>query len=163
MQDVILPSKGQFLREDAIRGGMDLLFFAHTRHLKHADEALAAVKLGRAHHRVLYFLARRPGIAVSALLAILGVTKQSFGRVSSELAAKGLIEHHPGEEDRRQRMYQLTSAGIKLEAELFAILHANVLRAYTASGGIAVAGFWTVLQHLIGEEGNMQFRVVQGL
>jgi hypothetical protein len=46
MQDVILPSKGQFLREDAIRGGMDLLFFAHTRHLKHADEALAAVGLG---------------------------------------------------------------------------------------------------------------------
>jgi DNA-binding MarR family transcriptional regulator len=112
---------------------------------------------------VLYFLARRPGIAVAALLAILGVTKQSLGRVTVELATKGLIEQRPGEKDRRQRLYQLTPAGIELEAEIYADLHANVLRAYTASGGEAVAGFWTVMQHLIGEEGNEQFRVVQGL
>jgi DNA-binding MarR family transcriptional regulator len=78
MHDVILPSRSQFLRDEAIRGGMDLLFFVNTRHLKHADDTLAAVGLGRAHHRVLYFLARRPAITVSALLAILGVTKQSF-------------------------------------------------------------------------------------
>jgi DNA-binding MarR family transcriptional regulator len=163
MHDVILPSRSQFLREDAIRGGMDLLFFANTRHLKHADETLAAVGLGRAHHRVLYFLARRPGIAVAALLAILGVTKQSLGRVTVELAAKGLIEQHPGEKDRRQRLYQLTPAGTELEANIYADLHANVSRAYTASGGEAVAGFRTVMQHLIGEEGNEQFRTVQGL
>jgi DNA-binding MarR family transcriptional regulator len=112
---------------------------------------------------VLYFLARRPGIAVAALLAILGVTKQSLGRVTVELAAKGLIEQHPGEKDRRQRLYQLTPAGTELEANIYADLHANVSRAYTASGGEAVAGFWTVMQHLIGEEGNEQFRVVQGL
>lgn len=163
MHDVILPSRSQFLRDDAIRGGMDLLFFVNTRHLKHADDTLAAVGLGRAHHRVLYFLARRPGITVSALLAILGITKQSFGRAANDLAAKGLIEQRPGENDRRQRLYRLTPAGIELEAEIFADLHANVSRAYTASGGEAVAGFWTVLQHLIGEEGNEQFRIVQGL
>lgn len=75
MPDIILPPRDQFLPEEIIRGGMDLLFFANTRYLKHADDMLATHSLGRAHHRVMYFVARCPGIHVAALLTILGVRR----------------------------------------------------------------------------------------
>ena len=142
---------------------MDLLFFANTRHLKHADETLASLGLGRAHHRVLYFVRRKPDLTVAELLAILAITKQSFSRVSKELVLRGFMEQRTGDRDRRQRLMRLTPAGVVLETTLFDNLHANVARAYAASGGDAVAGFWTVLQHLIGEEGRTQFAAVQGL
>lgn len=74
-----------------------------------------------------------------------------------------MIEQRPGERDRRQRLIKLTAQGRELERSLFDELHANVARAYLAAGGCAVAGFWTVLQHLIGEEGRRQFALVQGL
>lgn len=160
--DILLPPKGQFLRESAIRGGMDLLFFANTRHLKRADEKLASLGLGRAHHRVLYFVARRPGMSVSSLLTVLDITKQSFSRVSKELIGKALMEQRPGDRDRRQRLLQLTAAGSELERALFDELHDNVARAYAASGADAVGGFWVVMQHLMGAEGREQFAAVQG-
>lgn len=163
MIDILLPSRDQFLRDRAIRGGMDLLFFANTRHLRRADEALAVEGLGLAHHRVMYFLARCPGLHVSALLGILGITKQSFGRIAKDLTSKGLVEQRQGERDRRLRLLHLTPAGVALEKTIFDNLHANLAHAYTKSGGDAVAGFWTVLQYLMGEEGRTQFQMVQGI
>lgn len=161
MTDILLPPSGQFLREETIRGGMDLLYFANTRHLKRADEKLAEMGLGRAHHRVLYFVQRRPDMTVTELLTILDITKQSFSRVSKDLVGKCLLELRPGDRDRRQRLLRLTKAGSALEKELFDELHDNVARAYAASGGDAVTGFWIVLQNLIGAEGREQFRAVQ--
>lgn len=163
MSDIILPPRDQFLREETIRGGMDLLFFSNTRHLKHADETLSELGLGRAHHRVMYFVARRPDINVTALLAILDITKQSFGRVAKHLIAKDLMEQRTGDRDRRQRLLRLTPAGAALEKTIFDDLHDNVARAFSASGGEAVAGLWVVLQHLMGDEARVQFRAVQGL
>lgn len=162
MMDMILPPKTLFLREDAIRGGMDLLFFINTRHLRRADEKLASLGLGRAHHRVMYFVARKPGMSVSELLDLLGVTKQSLARVSNVLVDKGLLDTRVGDRDRRQRLLQLTTAGAALEREIFQGLHDNVARAYAASGADAVAGFWLFAQHLIGEEGRSQFTGVHG-
>jgi DNA-binding MarR family transcriptional regulator len=161
--DILLPPKGQYLREEAIRGGMDLLFFVNTRHLKRVDEKLASLGLGRAHHRVLYFVARKPDLNVSELLAILDITKQSLGRVSRELVDNGLVEMRTTDRDRRQRLMRLTPEGERLEAELFDQLHENVARAYADAGADAVGGFWIVMQHLMGAEGRSQFRVVQGL
>lgn len=157
MTEMILPPKGLFLREEAIRGGMDLLFFINTRHLKRADEKLATLGLGRAHHRVMYFVARKPGMSVSELLDLLGVTKQSFGRVGSMLVEKGLLESRVGDHDRRRRLLKLTARGAALEQEILQDLHDNVARAYAASGSDAVSGFWLFAQHLIGEEGRTQF------
>ena len=139
---------------------MDLLFFANTRHLKRADARLATMGLGRAHHRVLYFVQRKPGLPLTELLNILGVSKQSFGRVSHYLTERGLMEARQRMRDRRERLLYLTPAGEELEREIFGELHDNVLCAYTASGGEAVRGLWIVLPHLIGDEGREQFRAL---
>lgn len=161
MTDTLVPPKEQFLREETIRGGMDLLLLTNIRHLKSADEKLVSVGLGRAHHRLMYLVSRRPGLAVAELLAILDVTKQSYQRVSHDLLGKGLLEQRQSDRDRRQRLLYLTEAGRNLERELFDEMHGNVAQAYAASGGQAVAGFWTVLQNLIGPDGREQFRALQ--
>jgi DNA-binding MarR family transcriptional regulator len=161
MSDILSPPSEQFLREDAIRGGMDLMFFAHSRHLQHADEELGKRGLGRAHHRVLYFLARKPDMPVSELLAILAITKQSFGRVANALTDQGLMEARPGDRDRRQRLMRLTPEGMALEHDLFTVLHANMASAYAASGGQAVAGFWVVMQYLMGGDAQSIFAQIQ--
>ncbi len=161
MTEILSPPAEQFLREDAIRGGMDLMFFAHSRHLQHADEELGKRGLGRAHHRVLYFLARKPDLPVNELLTILAITKQSFGRVANALTAQGLMEARPGERDRRQRLLRLTPEGTALEHDLFTVLHTNMATAYAASGGQAVAGFWVVMQHLMGASAQTIFAQIQ--
>ena len=60
---------------------VELLFFAYRDFTREADAALAEFGLGRAHHRVLHFVNRHPGLRVADLLEILKITKQSLARV----------------------------------------------------------------------------------
>ena len=157
MPKSISPPRAQYLRDDVIRGGMDLLLFAHRSHLRHSDEELATLGLGRAHHRCLYFVGRQPDLSVSELLSLLGVTKQSLGRVLSLLVERDLIRQKTGDKDRRQRLLSLSPAGELLEHKLFAGLHENMSRAYAASGEEAVHGYWTMMQNLMSDEAQRQF------
>lgn len=157
MPNHIAPPPAQYLRNDAIRGGMDLLMFAHRSHLRRADEALENRGLGRAHHRALYFISRYPGRTVKDLLQTLAITKQSAGRVFQELVERELLEMRTGQRDRRTRELFLTIEGERLEADLFEELHANMARAYTAAGEAAVAGYWTLMQHLMDDSTHTEF------
>ncbi|MBI0474621.1 MarR family transcriptional regulator [Sphingomonas sp. MA1305] len=157
MAEPIKPPAAQFLRDDVIRGGMDLLLFAHKSHLRHADGELGALGLGRAHHRCLYFIGRRPDLSVGELLSLLGVTKQSLGRVLGALVERELVAQRTGDTDRRQRLLRLTPAGEALEQRLFSGLHGNMSRAYAASGEDAVTGYWTMMQNLMSDEAQRQF------
>ena len=157
MTKPIVPTSAQYLRSHAIRGGMDLLMFAHKSHLNRADESLAAQGLGRAHHRALYILSRQPGGSVTDLFVILGITKQSLSRVLRELTGKGLLEARVDAQDRRRKMLYLTDKGAALEHDLFDQLHANMARAYAAAGETAVVGYWTLMQHLMDETAHRHF------
>lgn len=141
-----------FLREDEIRRGAELLYFGYTRLTKSIDEGLAEQGLGRAHHRALYFIARKPDLTVGELLKFLAITKQSLGRVLSELTKRDLIETRAGKLDRRQKLLRLTGSGIALEARLFDALRQGLSGAYTKAGQDSVSGFWRVLEGLIPEE-----------
>ena len=141
-----------FLREAEIRRGIELLYFGYSHLTRSTDRQLNAQGLGRAHHRALYFVARDPDITVGELLRLLGITKQSLGRVLGELADRDLIETRAGQQDRRQRLLRLTPAGAALEAELFALLRERLSAAYAEAGQSSVAGFWTVLEGLIPPE-----------
>lgn len=138
-----------FLREAEVRRGIELLYFGYSHLYRGIDQGLAAQGLGRAHHRALYFVARQPDLTIGALLRILGVTKQSLGRVLSDLDARQLIETRPGREDRRQRLLRLTPAGAALESALFDMLRERISAAYADAGQGAVTGFWQVLELLI--------------
>ncbi len=146
-----IPASPLFLREPEIRRGIELLYFGYANLTRSIDAGLAKQGLGRAHHRALYFIAREPDLTVSALLAILGITKQSLGRVLGELAERGMVETRTGERDRRQRLLRLTPAGAAFEAELFEALREKMSAAYSSAGQGAVGGFWAVLEGLMPE------------
>lgn len=143
------PASPLFLREGEVRRGLELLFFGYGGLFRAIDAPLADAKLGRAHHRALYFIARRPDISVGALIGLLGVTKQSLGRVLGELEGRGLVETRVGRDDRRQRLLRLTDSGRAIEAELFEALRGALSTAYVEAGPAAVGGFWQVLQGLV--------------
>lgn len=99
-------------------GNIELLFFAYRDFTADADRILARFGFGRAHHRALYFVNRRPGMTVADLIAILGITKQSLSRVLRQLIASGHICQVEGRSDRRQRLLFPTRAGRELILEL---------------------------------------------
>ena len=142
-------ASAQFLRENEIRRGTELLFFAYSRVVRSVDERLGANSIGRAHHRALYFIGRHPDISVSELLAILSVTKQSLGRVLTELEDRGLVQARIGDRDRRQRLLKLTDKGYLLDDELFNAGRDIMANAYVQAGQQAVSGYWAVLEGLI--------------
>lgn len=140
-----------YLREEEVRLGVELMFYAQRDLAAALDEALHHHCIGRAHHRALYFIGRNPDISVGGLLDILRITKQSLSRVLAELLAADLVSQRVGPRDRRQRLLTLTPHGAEVERELFDIQRARILTAYRAAGGPAVLGFREVLQALIDE------------
>jgi DNA-binding MarR family transcriptional regulator len=97
---------------------IELLFFAYRDFVGDADRLLESIRFGRAHHRVLHFVQRHPGLSIAELLDILRITKQSLNRVLKELLDEGYVEAQPGATDRRQRQLRLTERGHKLAMEL---------------------------------------------
>ncbi len=97
---------------------IEALFFAYRNFVGEADKILLTYNFGRAHHRVLHFVYRNPGLTIAALLDILQITKQSLARVLKELIEAGFIVQHEGDEDRRQRLLHLTPKGDILASEL---------------------------------------------
>ena len=106
------PQKGLYLRKQDLRRGIELMFFAYRDFTGEADDVLAELGLGRAHHRVIYFVGRQPNMTVSDLLTILKITKQSLSRVLSHLVAEGYIHQEQGARDKRQRLLSLTDKGL---------------------------------------------------
>jgi DNA-binding MarR family transcriptional regulator len=134
-----------FLREEEIRLAMELLFYGYRDFTAGPDAILEELGMGRAHHRVLYFVGRHRGITVSELLAILAITKQSLGRVLKPLVEGGYVTQTPGRSDRRQRLLALTPEGEALERRLFERQRETLARAFREAGGAAVEGFRKVM------------------
>jgi DNA-binding MarR family transcriptional regulator len=99
---------------------IELLFFAYRDFISDPDAVLLAYGFGRAHHRVIHFVNRHPGIRVADLLDVLKITKQSLGRVLKQLLDGGFIEQVQGPQDRRQRLLYPTEAGRALSLRLLA-------------------------------------------
>ncbi len=97
---------------------IELLFFAYRDFVGDADRLLESYKFGRAHHRVLHFVSRHPGLTIAELLDILKITKQSLNRVLKELLEQNFVEARAGVADRRQRHLFATAKGRKLALEL---------------------------------------------
>jgi DNA-binding MarR family transcriptional regulator len=89
---------------------------------------------------------------VGDLLGILGITKQSLGRVLQPLVEEGYVTQTPGRTDRRQRLLALTDKGAALERRLFERQRETVMRAYREAGPAAVEGFRRVMRGMMGED-----------
>ena len=151
MADLKTGSNPLFLREEELRQGIELMFYAYREFTAEPDAILAEFGFGRAHHRAIYFIGRYPDITVSDLLEILRITKQSLSRVLGQLVREGYVVQRPGQRDRRQRLLRLTDRGHSLERRLTDSQRQRFARAYRLAGADAVAGFRTVLGGLMEE------------
>jgi DNA-binding MarR family transcriptional regulator len=149
MADVKSAATLLFLREEELRQGIELLYFAYRDFTAEPDAMLAQYGFGRAHHRVIYFVGRNKGISVTELLGVLRITKQSLSRVLSQLVGQGFILQRTGARDRRQRLLELTPKGIALERQLSENQRARIARAYRDAGPQAVEGFRKVMLGII--------------
>lgn len=119
------------LRWDVI----ELLFFAYRDFVGDADEVLREFGFGRAHHRVMHFVRRYPGLKVADLLDVLRITKQSLGRVLKQLLDEGYIVQKAGDSDRRQRLLFATAKGEALVEKLAGLQTDRINRALRSMPG----------------------------
>jgi DNA-binding MarR family transcriptional regulator len=131
---------------------IELLFFAYRDFVGGPDEILAEYGFGRAHHRVLHFVSRNPGMRVTDLLDILKITKQSLGRVLKQLVDTGHIEQRPGPHDRRQRLLYPTERGRQLALRLAELQSARIEAALAELGPAAAEDARRFLALLINED-----------
>ena len=108
---------------------IELFFFAYRDFVSDPDRILDEYGFGRAHHRVLHFVDRNPGLTIAELLDILRITKQSLNRVLKELLDKDFIESRMGTSDRRQRLLFATARGHDLAIKLARLQTRRILRA----------------------------------
>jgi DNA-binding MarR family transcriptional regulator len=113
---------------------IELLFFAYRDFIGDPDDVLAKLGFGRAHHRVLHFVNRNPGMKVAELLDILKITKQSLGRVLKQLIDQGYVVQKEGANDRRQRLLYVTAKGETLAMKLAGLQTARIARALSELG-----------------------------
>lgn len=109
-------------------------FFAYRGFTADADRILNEIGFGRAHHRVLFFVCRKPGMNVAELLQILSITKQSLARVLRQMVVKKYVVQKTGQTDRRQRLLYPTSAGSKLMLALSQLQTSRLSNAIKQSG-----------------------------
>ena len=126
---------------------IELLFFAYRDFVGDADDVLKDFGFGRAHHRVIHFVHRYPGLKVADLLDVLRITKQSLGRVLKQLLDEGYIVQKAGAKDRRERLLFATAKGEALVAKLAGL---QTDRITGAMGELDSAGAETVRQFLRG-------------
>ena len=152
-----------FLTDDQLRRGIEAMFFAYRAFTADPDMILTEMDYGRAHHRALHFINRGPGLTVTSLLAVLGVTKQSLNRVLRTLMEDGLVESHIGKADKRERNLSLTEQGMALERELSDAQRARMRAAYRRAGPEAVAGFRAVLEAMMDPDLRRRYNAIRDL
>jgi len=113
---------------------IELLFFGYRDFVGEPDRVLARYGFGRAHHRVLHFVNRNPGLTIAALLDVLCITKQSLARVLKDLIEGGFVTQQPGSDDRRQRLLRLTPHGADLANQLAARQGRRIAEALREAG-----------------------------
>jgi DNA-binding MarR family transcriptional regulator len=148
------PKSGAAPAVEPIWDLIELLFFAYRDFVGDPDDALAKFGFGRAHHRVLHFVNRNPGMKVAALLDILKITKQSLGRVLKQLIDQGYIEQREGERDRRQRLLYATPKGAELALRLAHLQTTRIARALGEVGPGAHEAARKFLTAMIDPEGR---------
>lgn len=158
MADLNLSIDPQFLREEDLRQGIELLFYAYRDFTGEPDAILDKHDLGRAHHRVIYFVGRNPGITVTELLEILRITKQSLSRVLGHLLEQDFINQRADPADRRRKQLTLSEKGKALEHALTSTQMDRFARAYREAGAEAVEGFRRVLIGIVEPEDRPRVR-----
>ena len=134
--------------EDEVRQGIELLYFAYREFTDRPDRVLERRGLGRTHHRILYFIGRRPNVSVRGLLDLLAVSKQALNAPLRQLLEMNLVSALTDQNDRRVKNLRLTPEGQRLEAELTGAQMRHLQAAFERAGVEAEAGWRAAMTEL---------------
>lgn len=137
-------------RQAALRESIELLFFAYRAFTARPDRILGQRGLGRVHHRVLYFVARNPGIGISGLLGILAVSKQALNGPLRQLAEMNLVDIRPAAHDGRVKQLRLSAEGERLERQLTGTQMRQLASVFEHAGAPAERAWRDVMRALAG-------------
>jgi len=140
------------IREAELNRASELFLFAYRAFTAGPDRILEGRGLQRVHHRILYFVGRNPGIAVSGLLSILGVTKQALNAPLRQLQEMGLVDAQASRDDGRVRQLRLTSEGARLEQSLSGGQRRRMEAIFREVGPQAEAGWRCVMEIMAGAD-----------
>jgi len=131
---------------------IELIYFAWRELVAEPDRLLARRGLGRVHHRIIYCVARGPGITIGGLCRVLGVSKQAVHQPLAALIDDGLVARTVEPTNRRVRKLALTSRGVQLEERLAAAQRVRFERAFRVAGPAAEAN-WREVMRLLAARG----------
>jgi DNA-binding MarR family transcriptional regulator len=140
-------------RSDELRSAIELLYFAYRGFTERPDRILERRGLGRVHHRILYFIGRRPDVSVRGLLDLLAVSKQALNAPLRQLMDMDLVSAAPDPADRRLKKLRLTADGQRLEAELTGAQMSHLKAAFEQAGLDHEQGWRSVMVQLAGGDG----------
>ncbi|TCS11968.1 MarR family transcriptional regulator [Caulobacter sp. BK020] len=132
-----------------LHAAIEQFYFAYRGFTDRPDRILERRGLGRVHHRILYFIGRRPDVSVRGLLDLLAVSKQALNAPLRQLIEMGLVRAVASTQDRRVKRLALTPAGRKLEAELTEAQTRHLRAAFDRAGKEAQRGWRAVMEELV--------------
>jgi DNA-binding MarR family transcriptional regulator len=138
-------------RQAELHAAIELLYFGYRGFTDQPDRILERRGLGRTHHRILYFIGRRPDISVQGLLGVLAVSKQALNAPLRQLIEMHLVAAVAGPHDRRVKQLRLTAEGQRLEAELTGVQMRLLLGVFDAAGTADEAGWRRVMAAVAGD------------
>jgi DNA-binding MarR family transcriptional regulator len=141
---------------------VEALFFAYRDFTSEPDRILHEIGFGRAHHRVLHFVDRYPGMRVADLLDILQITKQSLARVLRELIRKGYIAQQSGKADKRERLLYVTEKGAELARRLVAPQLDKISGALASVGNDRDSAIARFLEAMVSDLSRFPYRRTPG-
>ncbi|HTK35032.1 MAG TPA: MarR family transcriptional regulator [Caulobacteraceae bacterium] len=139
-------------RSEDLRGAIELLYFAYRGFTERPDRILERRGLGRVHHRILYFIGRRPDVSVRGLLDLLAVSKQALNAPLRQLIEMNLVGAVADPADRRLKKLRLTADGQALEAELTGAQMSHLQSAFERAGSNQERGWRSVMAQLAGRD-----------
>lgn len=113
---------------------LSLFFYGYKTFTKEPDDILQKHKIHRMHHRIIFFIARFPGLSINELLTLLEISKQALHKPLKELIEKGLVKCVTCKTDLRVKNLFLTAAGHELEEELSNIQKCHLQEIFSQLG-----------------------------
>ncbi|AOX99098.1 MarR family winged helix-turn-helix transcriptional regulator [Jeongeupia sp. USM3] len=143
---------GTPIDETQLNEAWEQMFYGFRALTAPPDSLLAERGWSRVHHRILYFVARNPGLTVGELLGRLGVSKQALNAPLKALQQAGLVTVAVCNDDRRARRLTLSPAGRVLEASLTGVQRELLAKVFERAGEAAFDGWSRVMDELAASE-----------
>jgi DNA-binding MarR family transcriptional regulator len=138
-------------KQAQLRNSIEQFYFAYRAFTERPDKILEQRGLGRVHHRILYFVAHRPGLAVNELLTILDVSKQALNAPLRQLLEMKLLSNDAADHDRRVKQIYLTEEGRKLEAQLTSTQMKHLDAVFRHAGSKSAAAWLSIMTDIAAE------------